>query len=549
MTPRRWLRHYPAGVPAEIDVTRYPSLVALFDESFALYRDRTAYVLAGRSMSFGDIDAMSRALAAWLQAQGIARGDRVAIMLPNLLHYPVAVAAVLRAGAIVVNVDPLDTARELEHRLQDSGAKAIVVLEAFAGTLAQLRERTDLRHVVVASPADALAAPQAPAAPDAGRTRFGEALAAGAGLPLRAVPVGPEHIAVLQYTGGITGVSKGAALPHRAIVASLLSSEAWLQPGLKRRPISGQMTIVCALPLCHVFAFVGCGLLGLRTGALNILIPNPRDLGALIRQLEPYKLHVFPAVNTLFDGLVQHPDFARLDFSELCVSNGGGMAVQEAVARKWLQVTGCPIVEGYGLSETASGVTCNSCDSETFTGTIGLPMPGVDIRLLDDEGYDAAPGEPGEIAIRAPQLMAGYWQRADETAKVMVGEGYFKSGDIGVMDGRGCLKIVDRKKDMILVCGCNVYPTEIEGVVAGHPKVLECAAFGVPDAGSGEAVKLAVVRRDDSLDEAELRAFCQARLTGCKRPRFIEFRAELPKSNVGKILRRELRDAGRAGAA
>ena len=548
MSTRPWLQHYPAGVPAEIDASRYPSLVALLEKAFAQYRDRAAYALGERRIGFGDIDTQSRALAAWLQAQGIERGDRVAIMLPNLLHYPVAVAAVLRAGAIVVNVNPMYTARELEHQLKDSGAKAIIVLDVFADTLAQARAATaELRHVIVAAATDTLAPPLAPAAPEAGRTRFDDALAAGAKLPFQPVPIGADDIAVLQYTGGTTGVSKGAALPHCAIVASLLSSQAWLQPGLKRRPISGQMTIVCALPLYHVFAFVICGLLGLRTGALNILIPNPRDLGAVIAQLKPYKLHVFPAVNTMFAGLAHHPDFAALDFSELCISNGGGMAVQEVVARKWLEVTGCPLVEGYGLSETSSTGTCNPTDSDAFSGTIGMPLPGIDLRLLDDDGYDVRQGEPGEIVIRGPQLMAGYWQRDDETAKVMVGDGYFKTGDIGVIDARGYVKIVDRKKDMILVSGFNVYPNEIEAVVADHPKVAECAAIGMPGAGSGEAVKLVVVRRDDSLDEAELRAFCSARLTGYKRPKAIEFRSELPKSNVGKILRRELRGAAPAG--
>jgi long-chain acyl-CoA synthetase len=372
--------------------------------------------------------------------------------------------------------------------------------------------------------------------------RFNDALRAGRGRTLDPVGISPDDPAVLQYTGGTTGVSKGATLLHKTIIANLLASEAWLQPALKRKPISGQMTIVCALPLYHVFAFITCGLFGMRTGALNVLIPNPRDVPGMIKELGKYKLNVFPAVNTLFNALAHDAEFAKLDFSGLVLANGGGMAVQEAVAKKWLAVTGCPIVEGYGLSETSSGITCNPTNTDSYSGSIGLPMPNVEIRLLDDDGKDVAPGAPGEIAIRGPQVMAGYWQRPDETAKVMTPDGFFKSGDVGVMDERGYFRIVDRKKDMILVSGFNVYPNEIEGVATMHPGVLEAAAVGVPDNNSGEAVKLFIVKKDPALTEADLSKFCAEQLTGYKKPKYIEFRADLPKTNVGKILRRELRD-------
>ncbi|HYE48097.1 MAG TPA: long-chain-fatty-acid--CoA ligase [Azospirillaceae bacterium] len=556
---RPWLAHYPEGVPAEIDHSIYPSVPALLDESFAKYRDRPAYVCMGKRMTFGEVDRLSQALGAWLQGKGLKRGDRVAIMMPNLLQYPVAVSAVLRAGFIAVNVNPLYTPRELEHQLKDSGARAIIILENFACTLEQVIARTAVEHVVVTAVGDLLGFPKGPVANYAvrkirklvppfslpGHVKFNAALAEGRRMPLERPALGPDDVAVLQYTGGTTGVSKGAILLHRTIISNLLSSEAWMQPGLKRKQVTGQMVVACALPLYHVFAFISCGLLGMRTGALNILIPNPRDLKATIAAIKPYKLNVFPAVNTLFNGLLNHPDFAKLDFSGLLISNGGGMAVQEAVAKRWLEVTGCPIVEGYGLSETCSGISCNPTNSEAFTGTIGLPMPNVEIRILDDDGKEVPVGQAGEIAIRGPQVMAGYWQRADETANVMTPDGFFKSGDIGVMDERGYFKVVDRKKDMILVSGFNVYPNEIEAVAVMHPGVLECAAVGVPDANSGEAVKLFVVRKDASLTSEALMKFCAENLTGYKKPRFIEFRDELPKTNVGKILRRELRDSTR----
>ena len=554
---RFWLKNYPPGVPSDIDPSVYPSLVDLLEESFARFRDARAYVCMDKALTFGEIDTLSTALGAWLQGRGLKRGDRVAIMMPNVLQYPVAVAAVLRAGFIAVNVNPLYTARELEHQLKDSGAQAIIILENFATTLQQVIGHTSVKHVAVASMGDLLGFPKAlivnlvvrhvrkmvPAWSLPGHVKFNDAVSAGRGMALARPQLGPDDVAVLQYTGGTTGVSKGATLLHRTLVSNLLASEAWMQPGLKRKTISGQLTIVCALPLYHVFAFVTCGLLGMRTGALNILIPNPRDLPGTIKELAKYKINVFPAVNTLFNGLANNPDFAKLDFSELVISNGGGTAVQEAVAKKWLAITGCPICEGYGLSETSSGITCNPTDSEAYTGTIGLPLPNVEIRILDDAGKDVAPGEAGEIAIRGPQVMRDYWQQPEETAKVMTPDGFFKSGDVGVMDSRGYVKIVDRKKDMILVSGFNVYPNEVEAVVAAHPGVLECAAIGIPDANSGEAVMLFVVRKDPALTKEALAEYCHRELTGYKRPKHIEFRTELPKTNVGKILRRELRDA------
>jgi long-chain acyl-CoA synthetase len=558
---RFWLKSYPPGVPSDIDPSVYPSVVALIEESFAKYRDHKAYVCMDKALTFGEVDTLSQALAAWLQSRSLKRGARVAIMMPNVLQYPVAVAAVLRAGFIAVNVNPLYTAPELEHQLEDSGTEAVIVLENFASTLEQaLRAgagKTAVKHVVVASMGDLLGFPKGlivnfvvrtlrkmiPAFTLAGHFKFNDVIAAGRAMALARPDLGPDEVAVLQYTGGTTGVAKGATLLHHTIVANLLASEAWMQPGLRRKQLTGQFTIVCALPLYHVFAFITCGLLGMRTGALNILIPNPRDMKGTVKELAKYRINIFPGVNTLFNGLANQPDFAKLDFSGLAITNGGGMAVQEAVAKKWLAITGCPIVEGYGLSETSAGVTCNPTDSEAYTGTIGLPLPNVEIKLLDDHGEEVPLGEAGEIAIRGPQVMQGYWQRPDETALVMTPDAFFKSGDIGQMDARGYIRIVDRKKDMIIVSGFKIFPNEIEAVVASHPGVLECAVVGVPDAGSGEAVMLFVVKKDPSLTRDALAEYCKQQLTGYKRPKFIEFRDELPKTNVGKILRRELRDS------
>jgi len=560
---RFWLKSYPPGVPADIDPSVYPSLVSLLEESFGKYRDAEAYVCMGKAINFGEIDALSAALAAWLQGRGLKKGARVAIMMPNVLQYPVALAAVLRAGCIAVNVNPLYTARELEHQLRDSGAEAVVVLENFASTLQQALAGTSVKHVVVASMGDLLGFPKGlivnfvvrtvkkmvPPWSLPGHFTFNGVIAAGRSMTFVRPELGPDDVAVLQYTGGTTGIAKGATLLHRTIVANLLASEAWMQPGLKRKPVGGQLTIVCALPLYHVFAFITCGLLGMRTGAVNLLIPNPRDIPGMVKELARYRLNIFPAVNTLFNALANNAEFAKLDFSGLLISNGGGMAVQEAVAKKWLAITGCPVVEGYGLSETSAGVTCNPTDSEAYTGTIGLPLPNVWITILDDDGNEVPLGQAGEIAIKGPQVMSGYWQQPDETAKVMTPDGYFKSGDIGEMDASGYIKIVDRKKDMIVVSGFKVFPNEIEAVVASHPGVLECAAVGVPDEKSGEAVMLFVVRRDKNLTKEALAAYCAKEFTAYKRPKYIEFRDELPKTNVGKILRRELRDGALKKAA
>ena len=554
---RFWLKNYPKGVPAEVDPSQYSSLVALIDEAFSKYGARKAYDSLGKTITFGEVDALSKAFGAWLQQRGLARGARVAIMLPNLIQYPVAMAAVLRAGMVVVNVNPLYTPRELEHQLKDSGAEAIVILENFAHTLQQVIARTPIKHVVVASMGDLLGLKgsvvnlvvrhvkkMVPPWALPGAVRFNDAIAQGRGKPLAPVQVGHEGVAFLQYTGGTTGVSKGATLTHRNVIANLLQSEVWMQPALNnpaKGPPPEQLVWVCALPLYHIFALTACCLVGMRLGGMNVLVPNPRDLPAVIKQIRPYPVHLFPAVNTLFNALAHNADFRKLDFSALRISLGGGTAVQEAVAKVWLEVTGCPICEAYGLSETSPGVSANPTDTDVFTGSIGLPFPSTEILILDDEGQPVPLGQPGEIAVRGPQVMAGYWQRPDETAKVMTADGFFKTGDIGIMDASGYTRIVDRKKDMILVSGFNVYPNEVEGVVALLPGVLECAVVGVPDEHSGEAVKLFVVRKDPNLTEAQIRAWCEQQLTGYKKPKHIEFRNDLPKTNVGKILRRELR--------
>jgi long-chain acyl-CoA synthetase len=552
-----WLRHYPADVPETVDSDLYPSLVALMDEAFVRHARLPACRYMGRDIGFAQIDAWSRAFAAWLQSQPLVRGDRVAIMLPNVPQYLVAVAAILRAGFVVVNVNPLYTARELEHQLKDSGAKAIVILENFASVLEQVLPAVPTRCVVLAAMGDCLGWAQGllvnhvvrkvrklvPAYRLPTAVRWGDALAAGAKQVLRPAVLGPDDIAVLQYTGGTTGVSKGAVLLHRNLVANVLQSEAWYQPALARVPAGEQPTNVCALPLYHIFGFTANLMLGLRTGGCNVLIPNARDFEALLKTLSTQRFHSFPGVNTLFHALAHHPDFSKVDWSHLILCVGGGMAVQSATARLWLEKTGCPIVEGYGLSETSPSATCNPVNSPRWTGSIGLPLPGTELMLLDDEGQPVPPGAVGEIAIRGPQVMAGYWQRPDETAKVMTADGFFRSGDIGTVDERGYFRIVDRKKDMILVSGFNVYPNEVEDVIGQMPGVLECAAVGMPDAKAGEAVKVVVVKRDPAVTEADVRAYCEANLTGYKRPKVVEFRAELPKTPVGKILRRELRDA------
>jgi long-chain acyl-CoA synthetase len=549
-----WLKSYPPGMQTTVDTTQYRSLVQLLEEAFHKYADRNAYVCMDKFLTYAEVDAYSKRLGAWLQSRGMKPGARVAIMMPNVLQYPIAIAAILRAGYTVVNVNPLYTPRELEHQLNDAGAEAILILENFATTLEAVLGKTQVKHIVVASMGELLGGVKGmlvnfvvrsvkklvPPFSLPNAVRFKDALSQGGGMKLTPVERQYNDPAFLQYTGGTTGVSKGATLTHQNIVANLLQTEAWSAPALGD---SGeQMNIVCALPLYHIFALTACAMWGLRMGALNILIPNPRDIGGFIKELGKYRFNMMPAVNTLYNALLNHPDFAKLDFSALKICNGGGMAVQQAVNDRWLKVTGVSIIEGYGLSETSPVATCNRADSQTFTATIGLPVPSTEIAILDDDGKEVALGTAGEIAIRGPQVMTGYWNRPDETAKVMTADGYFKSGDVGVMDERGYVKIVDRKKDMILVSGFNVYPNELEGVIAAHPGVLECAAIGVPDEHSGEAVKVFVVRKDPNLTEAALMAYCKEQLTGYKKPKYIEFREELPKTNVGKILRRMLRD-------
>ncbi|AKZ61623.1 long-chain fatty acid--CoA ligase [Herbaspirillum hiltneri N3] len=551
-----WLASYPAGVPADIDPNRYRSLVQLIDEAFAKYADRNAYVCMGKYMTYRELDRLSTALAAWLQGTGLKKGARVAIMMPNVLQYPIVIAAILRAGYTAVNVNPLYTPRELEHQLKDSGAEAIFVLENFACTLAKVIANTSVRHVVVASMGEMLGGLKGAVVNLVVRhvkklvppfslpqsITFKQALSIGHGKTPAPVEVGHDDIAFLQYTGGTTGVAKGAVLTHRNLVANVLQAEEWLMPALKQGAKLDQLVFICALPLYHIFALTVCNMLGTREGALNVLIPNPRDIPGFIKELGKYKVNTFPAVNTLYNALLNHPDFAKLDFSGYRCCVGGGMAVQKSVADKWKKVTGCPIIEGYGLSETSPIASANPCTISDYTGTIGLPLPSTEFQILDDDGKPVPLGKPGEIAIRGPQVMSGYWNRPDETEKVMTPDGFFKSGDIGIMDERGYTRIVDRKKDMILVSGFNVYPNEIEGVVAAHPGVLECACVGVPDEHTGEAVKLFVVRKDKSLTAEQLMAYCKEQFTGYKKPKYIEFRDELPKTNVGKILRRELRD-------
>ena len=556
MTDRIWLKHYPAGVPADINPAQYTSLVALMEESFQKYGPQLAYSFMGKNISYAQTDSLSRALGAYLQSLGLAKGDRVAIMLPNVPQYPVAVAAILRAGYVVVNVNPLYTPRELEHQLKDAGAKAIIIIENFANTLEQVITKTPVKHVVLCAMGDQLGLlkgalvnyvvrnvkKMVPAFNLPEAVHFNDAIARGTRGTLKPATLKPDDIAVLQYTGGTTGVAKGAVLLHRNLVANVIQSEAWYQPALKKVPQGEQIVTICALPLYHIFGFTANMMLSMRMGGANILIPNPRDLDAVLKELAKHRFHSFPAVNTLFNALANHPSFNTVNWKSLIMSVGGGMAVQSAVAKLWLEKTGCPIVEGYGLSETSPSATCNPVDSTAYSGNIGMPLPSTDIHLLDDDGHDVPAGQPGEIALKGPQVMAGYWQRPDETAKVMTADGFFRTGDIGTIDGRGYVKIVDRKKDMVLVSGFNVYPNEVEDVVSQLPGVLECAVVGVPDDKTGEAVKLVIVKKDPDLTEATVREYCRANLTGYKQPRVIEFRAEMPKTPVGKILRRELRD-------
>ena len=551
-----WLKSYPDSVPAEIDCTQYRSVTHLLEESFQKYADRNAFVCMDKFMTYRELDQLSRQMGAWLQSKGLQRGARVAIMLPNVLQYPVAMAAILRAGYTVVNVNPLYTPRELQHQLIDSGSEAIIVLENFATTVEQVLSHTQVKHVIVATMGDLLGGlkgtivnfvvrkikKMVPAFSLPGAISFNKMLAEGARLTLQPVQQGHDDIVFLQYTGGTTGVSKGAMLLHRNVIANVLQNEAWMSPVMTPEMRATSMGFMCALPLYHIYSLTVSALMGMRLGGMSVLIPNPRDIPGFVKELAKHKIVVFPAVNTLYNALLNNAEFAKLDFSSYKVCNGGGMALQRNVAERWLKLTGCPLIEGYGMSETSPVVTGNRVDITEFTGTIGLPFPSTEVAILNDDGVEVPLGDPGEIAVRGPQVMAGYWQRPDETAKSMTADGYFKTGDVGVMDERGYVKIVDRKKDMIIVSGFNVYPNEVEDVVSSCPGVLECACIGVPDANAGEAVKVFVVRKDPNLTVEQIREHCKHELTAYKKPKYIEFRDELPKTNVGKILRRQLRD-------
>ncbi len=554
-----WLSSYPAGVPAEIDVNAYSSVREVFEESCAKYAQRPAFTCMGKTITFAELDELSARFGTWLQGQGLGKGARVALMMPNILQYPIAVFGALRAGYTVVNVNPLYTARELEHQLNDSGAEVIIVVENFAHTLADVIARTRVKKTIVTSIGEMLGLKgllvdfvirhvkkMVPAWNLPGALRMQDVLAAGRAGKLERVPITHDDIAFLQYTGGTTGVAKGAMLLHRNMVANLLQARAWLKPFLdpNQREI-----VITPLPLYHIFSLTANCLVFMTIGGENILIPNPRDIPGFVKEMGKYKFTAFTGVNTLFNALVNNPEFAKLDFSSFRITLGGGMAVQEVVAEKWRAVTGHPLIEAYGLTETSPAATINPLDLPKYNGAIGLPISSTEIALRDDAGNDVALGQPGEICIRGPQVMAGYWQHPEETAKVMAADGFLMTGDIGVMDERGFVRIVDRKKDMILVSGFNVYPNEIEGVVAMHPGVLECAAVGVPDAKSGEAVKLFVVKKDPAVTADDIVKHCRDHLTGYKCPREVEFRTELPKTNVGKILRRELRDEAKKKAA
>jgi long-chain acyl-CoA synthetase len=553
---RIWLKDYPPGVPADIDPSRWPSLVAMMEESFSRFRADPAFVFMGRTLTFGELDELSRDFAAWLQGNGLKQGARIALMMPNVMQYPVAITGALRAGLIVVNVNPLYTPRELEFQLKDSGAEAIVVLENFAVTVQQAIAHSSIKHVIVARMGDMLGSfkgtlvnlvvrhvkKMVPAYNLPGATAFNDAIEGGRTISFVKPETAPEDVAFIQYTGGTTGVAKGAVLTHRNLIANTLQVEAWQQPMIDREPQVDRLRIVAALPLYHIFALTVCYLAAIRMGSVSLLIPNPRDLPSLIKEVRSYKVNSFPGVNTLYNALLNHPDFGQVDWGMLKCSIGGGMAVQQTVAERWLKATGCPLLEGYGLSETSPVLTCTRGDSKVWTGTIGLPMPSTEIVIRDENDRDVPIGQPGEICARGPQVMPGYWNRPDETAKVMSPDGFFRTGDIGVMDANGQVKIVDRKKDMILVSGFKVFPNEVEAVVASHPGVLECAVIGLPDERTGESVKLFVVKKDPNLTAEELRKFCATQLTHYKMPRSIEFRTELPKTNVGKILRRALRD-------
>jgi long-chain acyl-CoA synthetase len=552
---RIWLKSYPPGVPADIDPGEYRSLVELFDKSIASYGERPAFHNMGKTISFAELERMSRDFGAWLQAKGLAKGARVAIMMPNCLQYPIAMFGTLRAGCVVVNVNPLYTPRELEHQLKDSGAEVIVILENFGHVLQQVLAKTPLKHVVVTSLGEMLGAKgvivnlvvrkvkkMVPPFSLPATISFKQVLKAGKKGKLQTPPLGHQDIAFLQYTGGTTGVSKGAVLLHSNVIAALLQYKVWLGPAISQ---TGRTIIITALPLYHIFSLTVNCLVMMVVGGENILITNPKDIPGFVKELAKHKYTMISGVNTLFNALLNHPDFGKLDFSSLKIAVGGGMAVQKAVAERWKQVTGTTLIEGYGLTETAPSATANPLDLKEFSGSIGVPMSSTEVVLKDDNGANVPLGQPGEICIRGPQVMAGYWKRPEETAQVLK-DGFLHTGDVGIMDEKGFIRIVDRKKDMILVSGFNVYPNEIEQIVAMHPGVLECAVIGVPDAHSGEVPKVFVVKKDPQLTERDVLEHCRKELTGYKRPKSVEFRAELPKTNVGKILRRALREEKKA---
>jgi long-chain acyl-CoA synthetase len=548
-----WLDNYPEGVPAEIDLGEHRSIPDIFEQSCSKYAARTAYINFDTELTYGELDKLTRDFASWLQSQGLNKGDRIAVMMPNILQYPVVVYGALRAGLVVVNTNPMYTARELKHQLQDSGARAIVVVENFAHVLQEVRAEVPVEFVITTQIGDMVNFPKGvlmnlvlkyvrkaiPAWNLAGSTSLKQALKQGSRQNFQKPELGLDDLAFLQYTGGTTGVAKGAMLTHKNLVANMQQAQVWMSAsGI------GEDTeiIVTALPLYHIFALTACCLVYTSLGGVNLLITDPRDMAGFVKELGKVPFTVLPGVNTLFNGLLNTPGFAELDFSTLKGALGGGMAVQRAVAEQWKEVTGTTLVEAYGLTETSPAACINPMDLEEYNGTIGLPISSTECAIMNDEGDLLPQGERGELVIRGPQVMKGYWQRPEETAEVITEEGWLRTGDIALMTEDGFFKIVDRKKDMILVSGFNVFPNEIEDVLALHPKVLEVASIGIPDEKSGEAVKVFVVKSDPSLDEKELRAFCSEQLTGYKRPRHIEFRDELPKSNVGKILRRELRD-------
>jgi long-chain acyl-CoA synthetase len=555
---RNWLKQYPPGVPADIDPDRYASLLEIFEESCAAHRHSPAFTNMGATLSYAQLDELSRAFAAWLQKKsGLVPGDRVAIMMPNILQYPIALFGALRAGMVVVNTNPLYTARELEHQLKDSGAKAIVIVENFVHVLQQVLPRTDLKKVLVTRIGDLLGVPrgfivnfvlkhvrkQIPPWNMPGTSTFKSALGSGLGLKLEPVPVGPEDIAFLQYTGGTTGVAKAAILTHRNMVANLLQALAWINPSLE---VNEARVVITALPLYHIFALTTNCLVFLPLGARNVLITNPRDFKSFVAELKKYRFNFISGVNTLFNALLHAPGFAGVDFGALRVTFAGGMALQAVVAARWKEVTGCIVTQGWGLTETSPIATANPVGLD-FNGSIGLPIPSTDISIRDDDGKELPVNGVGEICVFGPQVMRGYWNRPDETEKVMFGD-WLRTGDIGRMDAAGFIYIEDRKKDMILVSGFNVYPNEVESVVAAHPGVLEVAAVAQADEKSGEVVALFVVKKDPNLTAEALIAYCRTELTGYKVPRHVYFRSELPKTNVGKILRRALRDELRAAA-